>query len=258
MNINQAEVTAVSFGGGGSCGTGRHIPVAEMYRDKNIARWMGSSIGGFIAVLVANGYSEQEMKDAMYQLWRPSIRSAMRAIAPKVINPFKLLRGNPSELQKVVSYFGLLDQSQHIEKWCEGLEWKNAQVGLLDLSTGKRMVADKDSGMPLHVALSATMAVPAVFSPIVWIDGEGARHVLVDGGVSHCHPTVEGHKTAIVKCMSFPGRDWIWPDSQGDVIVDIGVTPGLDVLLPPSRRKIEEQVAEVRIKLGISPVSALA
>ena len=115
MNSNQAEVTAVSFGGGGNCGTGRHIAVAEAYRSKNIALWMGTSIGGFIAVLMANGFSEQEMKESMYKLWRPSLRSAVQGLAPKAINPFKLLKGNPRQLQKVATYFGLLAWLQRFE-----------------------------------------------------------------------------------------------------------------------------------------------
>jgi hypothetical protein len=94
------------------------------------------------------------------------------------------------------------------------------------------------------------MAVPGPFSPVVWIDGEGKKHLLVDGGLRHCHPTVRGHKTAIVKVMSFPGRDWLWPDSEGDVIEDIGVLPGLDVLLPPSKREIDEQVEEASRRLS--------
>lgn len=251
MNINEEHVSAVSFGGGGRCGTGRHIPVAEFYRGKNIERWMGSSIGGFIALLMANGFSEKEMIDAMYKLWRPTLRTAIKALAPKLINPLNVVRGKESELQKVVSTFGLLDQIGHIEKWCKGLEWKNAQFGLLDLTNGQHTVVDKDTGMPLHLALSATMAVPGVFSPVVWVDPAGKRHVFVDGGIKHCHPTVEGHKTAVVKCMSFPGRDLIWPDSEGDVIVDIGAVPGVDVLFPPSRRAIDDQVQEARTKLGI-------
>lgn len=250
MSKNQAEVTAVSFGGGGRCGAGRHIPVAEHYRDKNIACWMGTSIGGFIAILIANGFSEQAMKNAMYQLWRPSMRSALHAIAPRLINPFKLLKGTESELQKLSTYFGLLDQTKHIEQWCKGLEWNNAQFGLFDLISRKPIVADKDSGMPLHIALSATMAVPLVFSPVLWIDAEGTRHLLIDGGIAHCHPTVEGRKTAIVKCMTFPGRDWCWPDREGDDIIDIGVMPGLNVLFPPSRREIDKQVDEARTKFG--------
>lgn len=250
MNSYQSEVTAVSFGGGGNCGTGRHIAVADHYRDKDIALWMGTSIGGFIAVLMANGFSEQEMKEAMYKLWRPSLRSAVQGLAPKVINPFKLLKGSPSQLQKVATYFGLLDQTKHIEQWCKGLEWNNAQFGLFDLSTGKLVVADKDSGIPLHIALSATMAVPVVFSPVVWVDPDGVKHVFVDGGIIHCHPTVDGHKTAIVKCMAFPLRDRIWPDSEGDVIVDIGVMPGLNVLLPPSRHAVDAQVEEARTKFN--------
>jgi predicted acylesterase/phospholipase RssA len=249
MNTEQAEVTAVSFGGGGQCGTGRHIAVAERYRNSNIARWMGTSIGGFIALLIANGFSEAQMKDAMYRLWRPSATSIVRAVAPKCINPVKLLKGELRQVQKAASYMGLIDQTAHIKEWCKNLEWNNAQFGLFDLLSGSLTVVDKEFGMPLHLALSATMAVPGVFSPIAWTDGEGRKYLFVDGGIKHCHPTVDGHKTAVAKCMSFPGRDRIWPDSDGDVILDIGVMPGLNVLLPSSREEIDQQVEEARDRI---------
>jgi predicted acylesterase/phospholipase RssA len=252
MNSKQSEVTAVSFGGGGKCGAGRHIAAAEHYRSSGIKRWMGTSIGGFIAVLMANGYSAEQMKSAMYLLWRPRKINIVRGLAPKIINPFKLLKGDKNEFQKVATYFGLLDQTEHIKSWCaqHKLEWNNAELVLFDLISRKMIVATSDTGIPLHLAVAATMAVPGIFSPVVWIDGEGKKHLLVDGGVRHCHPTVEGHKTAIVKCMSFPGRDRIWPDSEGDVIEDIGVMPGLDVLFPPSKKEIDDQVEEARDRLS--------
>ena len=118
-----------------------------------------------------------------------------------------------------------------------------------DLLSGERLVLNRDSGVDLYKAVAATMAVPVIFSPIACVDGESKKRLLVDGGLSHCHPTVEGHKTAVVKCMTFPGRDKIWPDSEGDVIQDIGVMPGLDVLFPPSKKEIDEQVEEARRRL---------
>lgn len=209
VDAGSTDVTAVSFGGGGKTGAGRHIAAAERFRSPAIERWMGTSIGGFIAVMAANGFSVEQMKRAMYDLWRPSAIDIVRGLTPKIINPFKALKGDWKELQKVVTYFGLLDQIEHSKSWCQKhkLEWNNAELGVYDLLSGELIVLNCNSGIALHEAIAATMAVPGIFSPVVWVDGEGKKHLLVDGGLRHCHPTVRGHKTAIVKCMSFPGRD---------------------------------------------------
>lgn len=245
------SVSAVSFGGGGRCGTGRHIAAAERYRDAGIEHWQGCSIGGFIAVMMANGFSLSMMIAAMYALWHPSLGTAVRAITPRMVNVFKLLRGDRSEFSKLCANLGLLDQTEHVRNWVmqRKLKWKNAKLVLFDLLTGELYIADADSGIALEDALSATMAVPGFFAPKACVDGKGKRHLFVDGGMRHMHPHVNGHKTAVVKCLRFPFRDRLFKDEAGDVSVDIGIVPGLNVLLPPSRDEIERQVREAQQRL---------
>jgi Patatin-like phospholipase len=252
MNQESSDsVSAVSFGGGGRCGTGRHIAAAERYRNADIAYWQGCSIGGFIAVLMANGYSESEMIEAMYDLWHPSLGSAIRAITPRAVNVFKLLRGDLNEFSKLGANLGLLKQRDHVRKWARQrkLKWNNAKLVLLDLLTGELYIADGDSGIDVEDGLSGTMAVPGVFAPVACVDGKGKRHLFVDGGMRHIHPHVDGHKTAIVKCLSFPFRDRLFKDEAGDVSLDISVVPGLNVLLPPPRDEIKRQVREAHQRL---------
>jgi predicted acylesterase/phospholipase RssA len=243
-------VRAVSFSGGGSEG-GRHIAAAELYRNAGIEQWQGCSIGGFIAVMMANDYDESAMIEAMLALWHPSLGSAVRAITPRMVNVFKLLRGDRKQFSKLSANLGLLNQIDHVRQWVvqRTLKWNNAKLVLLDVLSGEQFIADASTGIPLETALSATMAVPFVFAPVPWFDANGKRHLFVDGGVRHLQPHVDGHKTAVVKCISFPFRDRLFKDEAGDVSVDVGVVPGMNVLLPPSRNKIERQIREAQQRL---------
>lgn len=208
----------VALGGGGALGLA-HIGVLRYFEEHHIPvdALAGTSMGGLVGGLYATGLNADDLQAIVSQAdWNA------------LLAPIPPMRDQPIvEKQAWNSTFGNLNL-RHGRKFSlpEGLNPGEALALLLsrhtaayggissfdqlptpfrcvatDLISGEAVVLDKG---PVATALRATMAIPAVFTPVVWGD-----MLLVDGGILENLPveplrSMGASKTIAVRLLGPP------------------------------------------------------
>ena len=201
---------------------------------RNASHLVGTSAGSVIAALIAMGFDSEDLAAVVArrpQFLSPTVGSYHLAFGdetpptPKLRNMVRPM--GPRDVVRSASLAatrqyralwlhcvrpGTFDLSQQLP-FVPALEWPKAgrlSVCCVDNSTGERVVFDRDSGVGLADAISASCAVPGIIRPVTIGD-----RVLVDGGVAsptnadlafdHGEDEHENTLTVVVSPMSGTG-----------------------------------------------------
>lgn len=172
----------VALGSGGAGGLA-HIAMLRVFDDLDIEVDMisGTSIGAVIGVLYASGLSADEIYDIFDDFGGSNLDALSRLMSPS--SELGL-----SDLLKIgLSDGGLIDASGFIDFIKSKVEARTfedlvtpLQVVATDYWTGDMIVLNSGD---LFLAIEASMAVPALFTPVTLGDA-----LLVDGGTSNPLP----------------------------------------------------------------------
>ncbi len=224
---------ALVLSGGASRGFA-HVGVIKVLEDENIPVDMvvGTSMGAMIGAMYASGLDAKTIETFTRQAIDKSFR---------LLNISVFSRGK----------HGLLDFTPFQEVLAEQVPYRRIEEFPLafgaiatDLNTGEQVVFREG---PVITALSATAAVPGIFSPVLHHD-----HWLVDGGLVNNLPADVAHQAGAdliiaVNTMKEPGT--LTPESYLDILkASLHVVIGksgkpnesfADVLIYPSFEKFQ-------------------
>jgi NTE family protein len=170
---------------------------------RNASHLVGTSAGSVVAALIATGFDSEDLAAVVCrtpQYLSPAVGS-YRLEYGEEVPPIPKLRDmvrpmGPRDVARSASLAatrryralwlhcvrpGTFDLSQQLP-FVPALEWPTAgrlSVCCADNATGERVVYDRESGVDLADAISASCAVPGVIRPVTIGD-----RVLVDGGVA--------------------------------------------------------------------------
>jgi NTE family protein len=170
---------------------------------RNASHLVGTSAGSVIAALITMGFDSEDLAAVVArtpQFLSPTVGSYHLAFGDET-PPTPKLRDmvRPMGPRDVVRSASLAATRQYRALWLHcvrpgtfdlsqqlpfvpALEWPKAgrlSVCCADNSTGERVVYDRDSGIDLADAISASCAVPGIIRPVTIGD-----RVLVDGGIA--------------------------------------------------------------------------
>ncbi|MEV4310959.1 patatin-like phospholipase family protein [Actinocrispum sp. NPDC049592] len=178
---------ALVLGGGGIAGiaweTGILHGLGPSALDVDIV--IGTSAGSAVAAALTSGVS---LEDAFAQQTTPAPATAPAPSLEKIIALFTTMQSfPPDEARRKLGELAVAAETMPEDQWKRligaGLpshEWPERKIGVVacEVTTGETRVFDKESGVDLLSAVSASCAVPGVFPPVT-IDGK--RYM--DGGV---------------------------------------------------------------------------
>lgn len=155
---------AITFGGGGTRGFG-HLGVIKAFEENNIDFDIvtGTSVGSLVGSLYASGYTFKQMYEIAKNIKESDIRNSKIIFVPSKSSNIEAL------LKTIIK-----------DKVFSDLDKPFAAVAV-DILSGEEVVID--SGL-IARAVSASCAVPAIFTPVDW---RSLR--LVDGGLLNPIPS---------------------------------------------------------------------
>jgi NTE family protein len=183
--------TALVLGGGGITGVAWEIGVLSGLRRAGVDLTgtdliVGTSAGSIVGAVVAAGI---DLDAAVAMQRRPSSQTVPAIDVGLAMQAFAIMADpslDPREARARVGALALAtptgDPEQQVERFATMLpaDWPERRllVTAVDAETGEAVVWERDSGVPLVRAVTASCAVPCVFPPI---RVNGRRYI--DGGV---------------------------------------------------------------------------
>ncbi len=183
---------ALVLGGGGATGIGWMAGLIVGLADRGLDLGLADTVIGTSAGSVVGAHLRVGMPMA-HSVRR--LASGEVAVPPGRVHPADALRfvvaqsvpGSPSRGRALIGRAALRAQTAPEEDWVTavgdeliGEPWPDARLVItaVDAETGESVAFDRHAGVPLHLAMAASCAVPKVY-PAVEING----HRYVDGGV---------------------------------------------------------------------------
>ncbi len=196
LQAQERPKIALVLGSGGAKGLA-HIPVLQLLDELEIPVdcIVGTSIGGIVGALYAMGHTGDEIEEITEALdWD----GLFRDMPPRARRPF-FTKNQDGKYQLDLVWDDWLPSppqglifGQNIFQMLSSLTFPYAAVRdfdslpipfrcvAVDLVTGSQVILENGS---LPLALRATMAIPTVFSPVVW-----GERILIDGGILNSLP----------------------------------------------------------------------
>jgi NTE family protein len=175
----------LTLGGGGAKGFA-HIPILEVFDELGIKPYCitGSSIGAILGALYASKHSARDIGEMIDELIIKPSKSSVKDIF-RNRDVFKFLQLMDPQLS--LKPKGLIKGDKLLQFLYEQLgidTFEELTIPLTAVATDfwRKEPVIFNSG-ELMLALRATMAIPYVFTPVVWED-----RVLVDGGLANPVP----------------------------------------------------------------------
>lgn len=237
----------LTLGGGANRGVS-HLGFLQFFEEHEVPvkSITGVSIGSIVATMYLNGVPLDTIKRAFVEdISFPPLFTAVRAILPS-LNPLRILG--------VVDLIPLM--SHLVEKYNlkpqPGLRMTAYDVLRLESVVFEGLDYD------LTLALAASCSVPGLMRP-VYVNRDGKRRLLVDGGVHHPHPgspgeiskgSGKGTTTIVSKLIGGSLVDTVYPNGPNEHVV--AVSNDVDDFFG---RLSESEVAR-RASLGYSQTKA--
>ncbi|TMB95301.1 MAG: patatin-like phospholipase family protein [Chloroflexi bacterium] len=150
---------------------------------------VGTSAGSIVGTQLATGLTVAEILAQQFEPREGGIETVMEFDVANLMSLFQKWSSLPEVTQQVCAEIGamaLASKTVSEERWLAsfeqyvGDEWPERPLLLttVDAETGEFRVWDRDSGVPLRLAVASSCAVPGLFPP-VHINGRA----YVDGGV---------------------------------------------------------------------------
>lgn len=217
------RTTVLALSGGGAHATSYIGAWKFIHDEKGYAPDIitGTSGGALFGVFMAAGLDaetiEREMLDAEpWRLFRPApLRKGLNVVRS----------WGEVDIEKVRrSVADILDR-HHID-W-ESLTETRFQCVVTDINDTERKYVPRDVEMRLDAAVTASLAIPLVFTPL-WHDIDGARHCYVDGGVTEGFPiraALEAgrHNVQIMALSPFAPHEHVQHDIQSPLEYLLGL-----------------------------------
>ncbi len=213
-NSQKKPAVALTLGGGANRGVS-HLGFLQFFEEHEvpIKSITGVSIGSIVATMYLNGVPLDAIKRAFVEdISFPPLFTAVRAILPS-LNPLRMLG--------VVDLIPLM--SHLVQKYDlkpqPGLRMTAYDVLRLESVVFEGLDYD------LTLALAASCSVPGLMRP-VYVNRDGKRRLLVDGGVHHPHPgntsgESKGTKTIVSKLIGGSLVDTVYPNGPHEHVVSV-------------------------------------
>jgi len=154
---------------------------------ENIERVAGTSAGAMVAVLVALGYTPQEISDILWDINFKNFMDSSWGIVRdinRLINDYGWYKGDFFR-NLMVGYIEQKTQNGEItfEELAKNKKYKELHLIGADLSTGLTKVFNATNTPKVKVADAAriSMSIPLFFAAVKGVEGDG--HLYVDGGL---------------------------------------------------------------------------
>ena len=154
---------------------------------ENIERVAGTSAGAMVAVLVALGYTPQEISDILWDINFKNFMDSSWGIVRdinRLINDYGWYKGDFFR-NLMVGYIEQKTQNGEItfEELAKNKKYKELHLIGADLSTGLTKVFNATNTPKVKIADAAriSMSIPLFFAAVKGVEGDG--HLYVDGGL---------------------------------------------------------------------------
>lgn len=253
----------IALSGGGALGLA-HIGVLKYLDEHHIPvdAIAGTSMGGLIGGLYATGHDAGEIQDIARQakwsdLFRATPKFDDRPVAEKqqwnrITGEYTFRFGKGLALPAGINpgqQLALL-LSRETLGYSEISTFDDLPIPFrcvaTDLVSGEGFILNQGS---LPKALRATMAIPAIFTPVEWDD-----HVLIDGGITNNLPTdvVRGMNSDVVIAVSVQGEPI--PRAQLNTLTNILRQSANIAVLQNERRNLK--LADIAITVTVGKVES--
>jgi NTE family protein len=192
---NQQQTKALVLGGGGTTGIGWEMGIILGLHDGGIDvidadLVVGTSAGSVVGAQITSGLTLETLYARQIQPLEETKEQIVPFDISKVWPVFTAGSGAP-DAQTARARIGAAALAAKTSPWEERLEiitsrlpvqeWPNKQrlvITSVDAQTGEWVMFDRDAGIPLALAVSASCAVPGVYPPATIKD-----HRYIDGGM---------------------------------------------------------------------------